>query len=39
MRQKYKCLDRFNEALITFGIRIKTISDSALVLKRIYHFA
>lgn len=39
MRQKYKCLNRFNEALITFGIRIKTISDSALVIKRIYHFA
>ena len=39
MRQKYKCLNKFNEALITFGIRIKTISDSALVLKKLYKFA
>lgn len=39
MHQKYKCLNKFNEALILFGIRIKTISDSALLIKTIYPFA
>jgi hypothetical protein len=39
MRQKYKCLNKFNEALILFGVRLKTISDSSLIIKRIYPFA
>lgn len=39
MRQRYRCLNKFNEALITFGTRIKTISDSALLIKKLYHFA
>lgn len=39
MQQKYKCLNKFNDALILFGVRIKTISDSALLIKTIYPFA
>lgn len=39
MRQKYKCLNKFNEALILFGKRIKNVSDCSFLIKTIYSFA
>ena len=39
MRQKYKYLNKFNQALILFGQRIKNVSDCSFLIKSNYSFA
>ncbi len=39
MRQKYKYLNKFNQALILFGQRVKNVSDCSFLIKSMYSFA